>query len=222
MMDDTQSEYLAAREEWDDRFASQRKTVGFLGITTIISLGIGGLGLGYGIWTTARTQYIPYVVQVDNLGRAEIAAEPQLVGQWPDIVVKRELGLFFNRLRTISPDLSVVVKNHEAFEKFLPAGSPAEQKIRSYFSRAENDPRKRAARETVAVEIVGVNLVSGSSWQIEWTETAFARQSGRKQGVKRFAAIAQIEFRTPKSRELLKENPLGMFLLDLDTQEVKN
>ena len=221
MTDSTQSEYLAAREEWDDRFAGQRKMVTFLGITTVLALGIGAMGLGYGIWTGARTQFIPYIVQVDNLGRAEIAAEPQMVGDWPDNVVKRELELFFDRLRTISPDLSIVVKNHSAFEKFLPAGSPAVQKIREYFKNSENDPIKRAARETVAVEMVGVNYVSGSSWQIEWIETTFARQSGREQGAKRFVAIAQIEFRTPKSRELLKNNPLGMFLIDVDIQEVK-
>lgn len=222
MNDVTQNEYLAAREEWDDRFASQRKTVSFLGITTVLALGIGALGLGYGIWTGARTQYIPYIVQVDNLGRAEIAAEPQMVGNWPDNVVKRELELFFDRLRTISPDLSVVVKNHSAFEKFLPSGSPAVQKIRGYFKNSENDPVKRAARETVAVDVLSVNIVSGSSWRVEWTETIFARQSGRQQGVKRFVAIAQIEFRTPKSRELLKDNPLGMFLVDVDIQEVKS
>jgi type IV secretory pathway TrbF-like protein len=34
--------------------------------------------------------------------------------------------------------------------------------------------------------------------------------------------ITQIEFRTPKSRAILKDNPLGLFLVDIDIQEVKS
>ena len=222
MTNDAQSEYIAARLEWDDRFASQRKTVRALGAITILSLGIGALGLGYGILTGARTQYIPYIVQVDQLGRTEIAADPVRVGNWPAHVIKRELELFIQRYRTVSPDLSVVSQNHHALEKFLPSGSAAVEKIRNHMSQPANDPVKRAAVETVSVEIKSVNFVSGSSWRVEWVEAAYARQSGRARGAKRFVGIVQIEFRTPKSREILKDNPLGLFLVDLDVQEVGN
>lgn len=221
MSNEAQSEYLEARIEWNDRFAGQRKSVRVLTGITIISLWIGALGLGYGIWTGARTQYIPYIVQVDQLGRTEVAADPVRLGNWPAPVIKRELELFVERYRTVSPDLSIISQNHNAFEKFLTSGSPADAKIRAHFNRPENDPMKRAAVETISVEIKSVHLVSGSSWQIEWVETAYARQSGRLREAKRFVAITQIEFRTPKSREILKDNPLGLFLVDLDVQEVK-
>lgn len=222
MTSDAQSEYLEARLEWDDRFAGQRKSVRFLTGITIVSLAIGLLGLGYGIWTGARTQYIPYIVQVDQLGRSEVAADPVRLGNWPAPVIKRELELLVERYRTVSPDLSVISKNHHALEKFLPSGSPAIAKVRGYLTQPENDPMSRAVIETVSVEIKSVNFVSGSSWRIEWVETAYGRQSGRTRGAKRFVGITQIEFRTPKSRAILKDNPLGLFLVDIDIQEVKS
>ena len=215
-----QEEYIAARLEWDDRFASQRKTVRVLAGITLVSLAIGFLGLGYGIWTGARTQYIPYIVQVDQLGRTEIAADPVRVNDWPAPVIKRELELFIQRYRTVSPDLSVVSKNHYALEKFLTSNSAASAKIRTHLSDPANDPIRRAASETVSVDIKSVNFVSGSSWRAEWVETSYARQSGRTRGAKRFVATLQIEFRAPKSREIVKDNPLGLFLVDLDVQEV--
>ncbi len=217
-----ESEYLAARQEWDDRFAGQRKSVKVLTGITVLSLSIGLLGLGYGVWTGARTQYIPYVVQVDQLGRSEIAAEPKRLGDWPPAVIKRELELFFDRFRTVSPDASIIVKNHSALEKFLPSGAPATHKIRTFFNSPENNPLKRAVRETVSFELVSVNFVSGQTWRVEWIETAYARQSGRAHATTRYVATTQVEFRRPKSREIIQDNPLGLFLVDVDVQEIKS
>ncbi len=74
-----QSEYLAARAEWDDRFAGQRKTVRVLAGITFLALVLGSLGMGYGIYTGTHKQLIPFMVQVDELGRSELAPPPQRV-----------------------------------------------------------------------------------------------------------------------------------------------
>ena len=221
MSDSTQSEYIAARQEWDDRFAGQRKTVKYLSAITAVSLLTGLVGLSFGAWTGARTQYVPYIIQVDELGRTEKAADPIRVGNWPKAVVKRELELFFERLRTVSPDLSIIVENHNAIRQFLPTGSPAVQKITTYFNDVDNNPIKKAARVTISVDVLNINAVSDKTWRIEWKEDVYARQSGRLQDSKRFVATAQIDFRNPKTRELIKINPLGMFVTDIDVQEVR-
>ncbi len=216
-----QSEYLAARQEWDDRFAGQSKTVRVLTGITFLALVLGGLGMGYGIHTGARTQYLPFLVQADELGRVETVAWPKQVGDWPEQVIRRELDLFFERLRSVSPDLSVMRDNHHTAEKFLPSGSPAAAKLRSYFQDPRHDPVTRAKTETVTVEVISVNSISDSTWRIEWRETLFARSSGKQIGLKRFVATIQIEFRTPRSRALVTANPLGLFILDLDIQEIR-
>lgn len=214
------SEYLAARAEWDDRFAGQRKTVRVLTGITFLALVIGLSGLGYGIYTGGRTQFIPHVVQVDTLGRVEVAPPPERVDDWPRHVIKRELDLFFERMRSVSPDLTVIGRNHRAVEKFLPAGAPSVTKLRRYFQDPRNNPVKRAETETVGVEVISVNFVSGTTWRVEWVETLFARASGREIGTQRYVATTQIVFRLPRSRKLLKDNPLGLFILDFDIQEI--
>ena len=215
------SEYIAAREEWDDRFAGQRKTVRVLTGITILALALGGLGMGYGIHTGARTQFLPYVLQVDELGRVGRALLPEPAGKWPPPVIRRELDLFVERLRSVSPDLNVIGDNHRAVEKFLLSGSPAATKIRTYFQDPRNDPLTRAASETVAVEVISINSLSDATWRIEWRETLFSSTSGKQIDSRRFVATTQIEFHTPRSHALLAVNPLGMFILDLDIQEVR-
>ena len=214
------SDYAAARQEWDDRFAGQRRTVRVLVAITFLALGLGGLGMGYGIHTGARSQYLPYVVQVDTLGRVATAPLPQQVREWPPHVIKRELDLFFERLRGVSPDLSVIGANHRAVDRFLPGGTPAARKLRDYFQDPRNNPVKRAQTETVAVEVVSVNAVSDRTWRVEWIETVHARASGQVLRTPRFVATTQIEFRRITSRQLIRDNPLGMFVLDLDIQEI--
>ena len=216
-----QSEYLAARQEWDDRFAGQRKTVRVLTGITFAALVLAGLGMSYGIYTGARTQYIPHLVMVDALGRVDVAPPPERVKNWPPRVIRRELELFFERLRTVSPDPNVIGENHRAFEKFLPAGSPAATKLRDFFQKPQNNPIDRARTETVAMEVISVNFVTGSTWRVEWRETTFSATSGKQTGTKRFVATAQIEFRTPTSAALLRVNPLGLFIRELDIQEIR-
>ena len=216
-----QSEYLAARAEWDDRFAGQRKTVRVLVAITFLALGLGGLGMGYGIHTATRGQFEPFMVQVDDFSRVELVAWPQRVGDWPPQVIRRELELFFERLRSVSPDPDVIGDNHRAVEKFLRSGSAAATRLRSYFQDPRNDPIIRAETETVAVEVISVIKVSDASWRVEWRETMFSRTSGKLLGTKRFVATTQIEFRTPRSRELVKINPIGLFVLDFDIQEIR-
>jgi len=216
-----QGEYLAARQEWDDRFAGQRKTVRVLTGITFAALVLAGLGMGYGIYTGARTQYIPHLVMVDELGRVDVAPPPARVQNWPPIVIRRELELFFERLRTVSPDPNVIGENHRAFEKYLPAGSAAATKLRAFFQEPQNNPIERARTETVAMDVISVIFVAGSTWRVEWRETTFSATSGKQTGTKRFVATAQIEFRTPTSGTLLRVNPLGLFIRDLDIQEIQ-
>ena len=214
------SEYLAAREEWDDRFAGQRKTVRVLTGITFAALGLALLGMGYGIYTGARTQYIPHLVMVDELGRAATAPPPERVTDWPEKLIRRELDLFIERLRGVTPDRAVIRDNHSAVDHYLADGSAAATKLRDYFREPENNPITRAETETVAVEVISVNYVTGETWRIEWRETLFDRPSGRERETRRFVATILLTFRTPTTDALLRANPLGLFVTDLDIQEV--
>ena len=214
------SEYLMARQEWDDRFAGQRKTVRVLSGITVLALCLGGLGMGYGIYTGARTQFIPYIIQVDDLARTAIAPPPDRVDNWPPAIIRRELDLFFERLRSVSPDLNVISANHSAVEQYLPGSAPATTKLQAYFRDPRNNPVSRAADETVAVDVISVNQVTEASWRVEWRETLFDRRSGRETDIRRFVATVQLQFRPPTSQAVLQINPLGLFVQDLDIQEI--
>jgi type IV secretion system protein VirB5 len=219
--DGSLSDYALARKEWDDRFASQRKAVSFLAVITLVSLGIGLIGTSFAVWTTARTQFVPYIVNVDDLGRIERGQDPQPVTSWPDEVIKRELELITKRMRQVSPDLGIVAENIDALYKFLPANSAASTKLNTYYGDKRNDPRQRAKEETVSIDVLSVNKVTDRTWRIEWEETAYSRTSGRLRDKRRFVATLQTVFRKPGDRVVIKHNPLGLFVEDIDIQEVR-
>ena len=214
------NDYMTARQEWDDRLASVSQKIKFLSITTLVSLCLAFLGMGFAIYTGARTQFIPYVVHVDTLGRVAVAQEPSQVQAWPKEIIKRELVLFIERFRTVSPDMSVIVKNHNALSKYLPRSAAASTKIKTYFG--ENDIRKIAESKTISVRIKTVNTIAGDTWLVEWYEDTYSRASGNKIGTKLFSASITLSFMRPKDAALIQVNPLGLFVKDIDVQEVFN
>jgi type IV secretion system protein TrbF len=221
IVDDGMDEYLAARAEWDDRFAGQRKTVRVLTGITGAALFIGAAGAIFGMYATLNSRFIPYVVAVDSLGRAVSAPAPAKVGDWPSAVVKRELADFIDKIRTITPDIAVLRQNHDQAAAYLDRSEAAFQKLQTYFSQPANEPVARAATVTVAVDVTSVNYVGGSTWRVEWTETTFGRKDGKEISRKLYVATLIIAVRPVRTEELLRQNPLGLFITDLDIQEVR-
>jgi type IV secretory pathway TrbF-like protein len=66
----TQSPYVRARQEWDERFGDQIKSknnwrlVAFISMTTTFLCVTGMVAIGY------RLNTVPYVVALDDVGRA--------------------------------------------------------------------------------------------------------------------------------------------------------
>lgn len=212
-------EYLLAREEWDDRFAGQRRAVRFMAALTVFSVVGGFFGLGYGMWATLNSRFVPYVVSIDDLGKAQLAPSPQVVSDWPAHVVKRELETWLERLRTVTPDVAVLRTNHSTAAAYMETGSPAFQKLEAIFNQPGMNPVERAKISTVSADVRSVNAIGGSSWRLEWVETSFNRSDGKPSGRKRFVATVLVEFRAVDDLERLKTNPLGLFIQDIDIQE---
>ena len=212
-------DYLMAREEWDDRFAGQRRALRFMAALTVLSV-MGGLGgAGYGMYAMLNSRYVPYIVAIDDLGKAQLAPSPEVVSDWPTHVVKRELETWIERLRTVTPDIDVLRSNHQAASAYMDVGTPAFTKLETAFNQPGMNPLERAKTMTVTADVRSVNAVGGSSWRLEWVETSFNRSDGKTIARKRFVATVLVEFRVINDLEKLGVNPLGLFILDIDIQE---
>ncbi|MBD1205415.1 MAG: type IV secretion system protein [Rhodobacteraceae bacterium] len=212
-------DYALARAEWDDRFAGQRRALRFMAALTILSVAGGLAGAGYGMWATINARYVPYIVAVDDIGKAALAPSPTVVTDWPVPVVKRELETWLERLRTVTPDIAVLRSNHAAAAAYMEVGTPAFTKLETAFNQPGMNPLERAKTMTVSADVRSINAVGGSSWRLEWVETSFNRTDGKQISRKRFVATVLVEFRVINDLERLETNPLGLFIRDIDIQE---
>jgi len=66
----------------------------------------------------------------------------------------------------------------------------------------------------VSVQVTSVVRASDKSFQVKWTETAFER--GSQSGTSRWTAILTTVTRPPASVDVLRKNPLGIYVDAVD------
>ena len=75
-------------------------------------------------------------------------------------------------------------------------------------------PFANVGERTVSVQVTSVVRASDKSFQVKWNETAYER--GSQAGSARWTAILTIVTRPPKSTEVLRKNPLGIYVDAVD------
>ena len=192
-----------------------------MAVAMLLSLVIGVSGGLYGMWATINARFVPYIVVIDDLGRAALAPSPEAISDWPEHVVKRELETFVERIRTITPDRTLLAENHQKAMAYLDSREAAFRKLTTYFREPRNDPLERAKTVTVSSDVTTVNFLGGQSWRVEWTERAYERATGKELESRRYVATLVVAWRQVRDLALLQVNPLGLFITDLDIQELR-
>ena len=99
--------YVEARREWDERYADlvlgkrnwQIAAAGSLAVSLILASGL--------VWQSARSRYIPYVVEVDKLGYALTvprALTPSSTADVAERIERYEVATFIRNARVVSSD----------------------------------------------------------------------------------------------------------------------
>lgn len=99
--------------------------------------------------------------------------------------------------------LDIVVQRNTIFEIYasLIPPDPAALKMSEYLgSDSETSPFKRAAKETVDVQITSVIPQSDETWQIDWMETVRAHGGGSVISRFRIRALVNIYVAPPTNR----------------------
>jgi type IV secretory pathway TrbF-like protein len=208
--------YIAAQREWDERFAFHAKQAKIAFIAAI-ALGLVCLTLGGVIvWQSIHRQYIPYVVMVDDLGRPLLAQPPQVLTDWPEAVVLREVSDIVERLRSIPSDKAVLDTAWRKLVLFSLPGTAGYQKLTERAKSQTLSPFLLQEQITIAVEIRSVLFQGGSTWIAEWSETTRERSTGSLIEVKRYQGSFQLSQLGNLEPEVLTINPLGILLQDYD------
>lgn len=202
--------YQRAAQLWDERIGSARVQTRNWRI-----MAFGGLALSTGlasglVWQSVQSRVTPYVVEVDRLGEARSVA-PAVADHDPtDPQIAWALGRFISNVRGISLDPVLMRENWLGAYDFV-AGR-GELFLNEYARSA--DPFAQVGTRSVSVEIVSVVRASPRSFQVKWTESLFER--GSLASTSRWTAILTVAVKPPRTAEVLRKNPLGLYVEAID------
>ncbi|KAB8123663.1 conjugal transfer protein TrbF [Komagataeibacter medellinensis] len=198
--------YQKAAQIWDERIGSARVQARNWRLMAFGSLFLSaGLGAGL-VWQSARGTIVPWVVQVDHLGQAQVVAPATAGYRAADPQIAWYLAQFIGDVRGLSSDAVVVRHNWlRAYDFTTTSGAVA---LNDYARL--NDPFSRIGHEQVEVDVSSVIRASSGSFRVAWTERHY--RDGAFTGTERWTAIVSIVLRTPRDADHLRKNPLGIYV----------
>lgn len=205
--------YIAARQEWNERYGSYVKATAAWRIVGITGMLMAVVGFSYALYQSTQVKLVPYIVEVDELGTAVSAGFPQQIEYADPRVVRATLGSFVTNFRSVTPDAVVQKQYIDRTYALLRTSDPATEKVNAWFRG--NSPFERARTMTVSVELTNIVPLSNQTYQIDWIEYERDRD-GKERGVRRFRGIATVTLNPPQDEAVIRLNPIGLYLKDFD------
>ena len=215
MVDATPPEnpYLAARQEWNERYGDFIQAARNWRLIGITALAIALIGFGYALYQSTQVKLVPYIVEVDKLGTAVTAGTPQQIEYADPRVVRATLGAFVSNLRSVTPDAVVQKQYIDRTYALLRTADPATEKVNAWYRG--NSPFDKAKTATVAIEVSNIVALSSQTYQIDWTEYERDRK-GKETASRRFRGIATVTLTPPQDEGVIRLNPIGLYLKDFE------
>lgn len=213
---ETENPYLAARRTWNDQSAANIASRQMWQLTGILSLLIALGAVGGVIYIGSQSKFVPYVVQVDKLGQAAAVAPAQRAALVDARVVHASVAAWIADIRTVTPDIALQRRAIYRVYSMLAPNDAATAKSNQWLNGTEeSSPFKRAAKETVSVEMSSVLPQTADTWQVDWVETVRDRQGIVKGQPQRWRALVTVYSVPPNAdttEEQMRNNPLGIYV----------
>ena len=198
--------YQKAAQVWDERIGSARVQAKNWRLMAFGCLILSGGFAAALIWQSVNGSVVPWVVQVDKLGEAQVVAAATADYEPSDPQIAFHLARFIEKVRSIPADAIIVRQNWlRAYEFTTDRGALA---LNDY--ARSNDPFARVGRQQIAVEVSSVIRASPGSFRVAWTERHY--ENGQLSATERWTAILTIVIQPPRDAARLRANPLGIYV----------
>lgn len=210
--------YLNAKKEFNEREGGIIASRQMWQIIGILSLLIAFAAVGGLVYIGSLPQFVPYVIEVDKLGQTHAVARADRAAPADPRVIHATVARFITLARMVTPDVTLQRKAIFDLYASLASSDPATFKMNEFLgAKSENNPFKRAAKETVEIQITSVLPQSDETWQVDWMETVRDRGDGSELNRYRMRALLNLYVAPPTnktSEEQIRKNPLGIFIRD--------
>lgn len=215
---ESENPYLAARRTWNDHVGGVVASRQMAVLGGVLCLLIALASVGGMTYIGSQSKFVPMVVEVDKLGQ-QTAAKPLDRAQPADPrVVRASVAAWIADARTVTPDVALQRKAVLRVYAMLAPNDAATAKMNEWLNGSEtSSPFKRAASETVSVEIETALQQTAETWQVDWIETTRDRQGALKSAPQRWRALVTVytvEATPDTTEEQIRDNPLGIHVRD--------
>ena len=208
-------DYLAARQEWLERYGSYIKQARNWRITALSAIGIAALfGAGL-VYEADRVHVVPYVVQVDKLGQSVELAQAVKAGAFAQPVVTHLLSRFVWLAFTRSPD--VHVQKHFIDESYSYIDAKEKSPLDAFYSRhnpysAYSNGTQGTTVTIQTAEPMGAITSKGGAYLIDFLVKKYGPH-GNLDGAQPWQATISYATVPPSNNpEVLKGNPFGIYI----------
>jgi type IV secretory pathway TrbF-like protein len=209
--------YLAARNEWDERYGSLIKRAhhwrGAAVLALLVALAEAVVILG----VATRPKTVPYVVAVDSLGRVVASGAVERSSPVDQRMKATALTGWIQDLRGVTSDGLAQRRAIDRVYSMIGSGTAAQTLVTEFY-RA-NQPFERANKETVQVDVNTILPTTEHTYEVDWTETA-RDPSGGVVSVGRWKAILTVAVNPPTEENVLQVNPFGIYVMNVNWSKV--
>ena len=202
--------FQRAGQLWDERIGSARVQARSWRLMAFGSLLLATCLAGGIVWQSQQSRVTPYVVEIDRLGEARAVTPAEVSYRPTDPQIAWHLGHFIEEVRSISLDPVLMRQNWLAAYDFTTKRGAI---FLGDYARSA-DPFAQVGEKSVAVQVTSVVRASDRSFQVKWTETSY--DHGSLTGSSHWTGILSVIVQSPASADILRRNPLGLYVDAID------
>jgi type IV secretion system protein VirB5 len=205
--------WIAARHEFEDLYADLARGKHLWQLTALALLAtLAILAAGY-VRLSLTARVTPYVVEVDQLGRARAFGPADALRRADSRLVVSQLALFLREARTVLPSDAAEADVLRRAYAYVDAGAAAF--LNAWFADVRNNPRVLARTLTRTIEVTSVLAVPASSaWRAQWTETDWPLD-GTPPHRSAWEGYLGVRLAPPETVDAIEDNPLGIHVTSI-------
>lgn len=180
LKEQTNNPYLNAKRAWNSHVAGLMSSLQIWQFVGLLSLLICFTAVSGVIYIGSQSKFVPLVFQEDRTGNVISLTKASRIPEAKIDDYRTAALRFIENIRLVTTDSELQLRAINQTFSYISGKDPAAKKATEYLNANDKvNPFKRAASETVHVEIVSVLQQTKETWQVEWKETGNFQNSCR-------------------------------------------
>lgn len=209
--------YFNGRREWLERYGSYINRASQWRFFAFLCMIVTGISITGNVLQALQVKAIPYIVEVDKLGRSAMVSRAEDAREVPIKLIQADIAASITAWRTVTADLELQKQMIQKLTYYV-AGS-ARGVLREYYE-ANNPYLIAKSGKLIQVTVDSLPLpLTNDTYRVEWTETT-RNHKGIVLDKTSYQATVSIQIVPPENEEVMLHNPGGVYITSLSASKI--